>query len=199
MLQPPCLRAMTGVFPRSAYALGVPPGVDRYSDHVIDVHEGKFVFDGNKVPHIAIAAADPRDRDAWRAAQAQCAAATRTGVECTLLFAARSFPECQYPFDPRTLFCESDGGSVEGADVVINIASLNLREDFPRMVYAATQYMYGPVGSDFSDFREVLGDEAKPYILMGPRAGSDEQNMSCRAYAVNYKALIAYRIDSVAG
>ena len=162
------MRFAAAVFPSKAwgttaqrmhFANGCLSGLDRDFPHetLIDIREGQFDFDADKVPDIAIAVANPHDADSWREAQTQCALVKRAGAELTLLFATHPFPEYRYPFDPRTLTYEPEGGLMEGADLVINFVTLNLREEFPRMVYAMTHIEGCMPGTDLYDIRAGLG------------------------------------------
>ena len=160
-------RFAAAVFPREAWGTaarhmhfdqGCLSGLDRDFPHetLIDIREGQFAFEAAKAPHLAIAVANPHNRDSWRAAQTQCAMVKRAGAILTLLFAAHPYPEYRYPFDPRTLSYEPDGGWMEGVDSVINFVTLNLREEFPRIVYAMTHCERGMPGIDLFDIREAL-------------------------------------------
>jgi hypothetical protein len=160
-------RFAAAVFPSKAWGTsswhmhfdkGCLSDVDRDFPHekLIDIREGEFAFDAAKVPDLAIAVANPHDPDSWRAAQTQCAMVKRAGSILTLLFAAHPYPQYRYPFDPSTLTYEPEGGWMEGADVVVNFVTLNLREEFPRMVYALTHFDGGMPDIDLFDIREGL-------------------------------------------
>lgn len=161
-------RFAAAVFPSKAWGVcaqqvqfekGCMAGLDCDFPHetLIDIREGQFAFDPDKVPDLAVAVANPHDPDSWCAAQGQCAMAKRAGAYLTLLFAAHPYPDYRYPFDPRMLTYEPEGGGLGGADVVINFVSLNLREEIPRMVYAMTHIAINMPGIDLADIHSTLG------------------------------------------
>jgi len=160
-------RFAAAVFPSEAWGTskqhmhfdkGHLSGLDRDFPYetLIDIREGQFAYDAARVPDVAVAVANPHDPDSWRAAQTQCAMVKRAGAGLTLLFAAHPYPEYRYPFDPRTLAYEPEGGGMEGADLVINFVTLNLREEFPRMVFAMTHFKGCMPGIDLFDIRAAL-------------------------------------------
>ncbi len=176
-------RFAAAVFPSKSWGVsaqhmrfdkGCLAGLDWDFPHetLIDIREGQFTFDGDKIPHLAIAVANPHDPDSWRAAQAQCAMVKRAGAILTLLFAAHPYPEYRYPFDPRTLSYEPEDGGVEGADVTINFVTLNLREEFPRMVYAMTHFEPGMPGIDLFDIRAGLAGGKRAVYFRDSAAGA---------------------------
>lgn len=137
---------------------GCLAGIDGDFPHetMIDISEEQFEFDAIKAPHLAIAVANPHDADSWRAAQTQCASVKRAGAALTLLFAAHPYPEYRHPFDPRMLTYEPEGGWMDGADVVIHFVTMNLRAEFPRMVFAMTHLAGSMPGCDLFDIRAGL-------------------------------------------
>jgi hypothetical protein len=181
-------RFAAAVFPSKAWGTtaryvnfnnGCLSGLDQDFPHetLIDIREGQFAFDADKVPDIAIAVANPHDPDSWRAAQTECAMVKRAGTELTLLFAAHPYPEYRYPFDPRTLTYQPEGGWMEGADLVINFVTLNLREEFPRVVYAMTHIERCMPGTDLYDIRAGLGGGKRAVYFRGTADGA--QRAAC--------------------
>ena len=136
---------------------GMLTGLDESFPHesIISIGEGRFFTSGDRTPTLAIAVANPHDPVTWNAALEECARAKRTGA-LTLLFAAHPYPDFSYPFDPQILSDPAEDASAAATDIVIHCVTMNLFNEFPRIVYALTKIEGSFPGCDLSDVRAGL-------------------------------------------
>ncbi len=185
------LQAVAAVFPSRywgveaqnlTFANGRLSGLERDFpfERMIEIEENRFNLDGSPPALLAIALADPEDRKSWHTAKRELARVKEEESLWTMLFVPHAFPRYEYPFEPCTVLYRPRRDALESADLLVHFATLDLRKEFPRIVYALTHYQEHLPCVDFMDVRAALGHGNRGVYIKDTAQGPDRAQRAAK-------------------